>query len=234
MGLFDDLISRYVKRREFVDKEMDGVNGAARKIKIKPFITISRESGSGGRPIAQLVAKKLKYKFYNKKLINLTAREAKKRHALIASLDEKERGLIEDLVYSLLSPDYVDGETYFKHLCHVVLTVARKGNCVILGRGANFITSDYGGLHVRIEAPFLVRAGYTAQYEKLSIYEAREKIQAADKERKQFIKEHFGKEPSSANHYDLVINTTYFNIEQATEIILTAFKQKFPDWKNYR
>ncbi|MCX6816393.1 MAG: cytidylate kinase-like family protein [Candidatus Beckwithbacteria bacterium] len=234
MGLFDNLIGQYVKRREFVSKEIEGVDETSRKVKIRPFITISRESGSGGKPIAQLVAKKLKYKFYNKKLIDLTAKETKKRQALIASLDEKDRGMVEDLVYSLLSPDYVDEETYFKHLCHVILTVARKGNCVILGRGANFITGGYGGLHVRIEAPFLVRSGYTAQYEKLSIYEARERMQRLDKERKKFIQEHFGKDPSNPNYYDLVINTTYLNIAQAAEIILTAFKNKFPDWKNYR
>ena len=52
-------------------------------------------------------------------------------------------------------------------------------------------------------------------------------------ERKEFIKKSFGKDPSNANYYDLVINTTYFNIEQATDVIVEAFKKKFPDWKKY-
>lgn len=234
MGVFDELITRYVKRREFLFKEAPEIKSTGKKVKIKPFITISRESGSGGKPIAKLVAKKLRLKLFDKEIINLISKEAKKRKALINSLDEKERGLVEDLVYSLFSSDYMAGETYFKHLCHVIVTVARKGNCVILGRGANFITGNYGGLHVRIVAPFLVRAGYTAQYENYSIYEARDRMQKFDKERKDFIKANFGKDPSNANYYDLVINTTYYNIEQAAEIIVTAFKKKFPDWKNYR
>ncbi|MBU3982414.1 MAG: cytidylate kinase-like family protein, partial [Proteobacteria bacterium] len=33
-------------------------------------------------------------------------------------------------------------------------------------------------------------------------------MQKFDKERKDFIKEYFGKDPSNANYYDLVINTT--------------------------
>ena len=217
-----------------MQQEGPGVEALARKIKLRPFITISRESGSGGTPIAKLVAKKLRFKFYNKKLINMIAKQTKKRKVLIESLDEKDRGMVEDIVQSFFNPDYVAGETYFKHLCRVTMTLAKRGNCVILGRGANFITSDYGGLHVRIVAPFLVRAGYTAQYEGYTIYEARERMQKFDKERKDFIKEYFGKDPSNANYYDLVINTEGLKPEAAAEVILTAFKKKFPDWKRYK
>lgn len=235
MGLFDKLIFRQVKRRELVlQQEGPRIETMAKRIKLKPFITISREAGSGGTPIAKLVARKLKFKFYNKKFIDLIAKETKKRKALIQSLDEKDRGMIEDIVQSFFNPDYVGEETYFKHLCRTMMTLAKKGNCVIIGRGANFVTSAYGGLHVRIVAPFLVRAGYTAQYEGYSIYEARERMQKFDKDRKEFIKKQFGKDPSNANYYDLVINTTGLKPELATEVILTAFKKKFPDWKKYR
>lgn len=234
MGLFDKLIFRQVKRREMVLKEVPSVDKGYKKFQTRPFITISREAGSGGKPIAKLVAKKLKYSFYDKGLINLIAKKAKKRKALIESLDEKERGMIEDIVHSFFNPDYVAEETYFKHLCQVTMTLARKGSCVIVGRGANFITGDYGGLHVRIASPFLVRAGYTAQYEKYSIYEARERVEKYDKERKEFIKNHFGKDPSNSNYYDLVINTADLKKEVAAEIIITAFKKKFPNWKNIR
>ena len=143
MGLFEKLIFKQIKRRELVLQEGPGVEVMAKKIKLRPFITISREAGSGGTPIAKLVAKKLQFKFYNKKLINMIAKETKKRKALIKSLDEKDRGMVEDIVQSFFNPDYVAGETYFKHLCHIMMTLAKKGNCVIIGRGANFITGDY-------------------------------------------------------------------------------------------
>lgn len=228
MGLFDDLISRHIKRKELLLTEAAPKRNSQN---LKPFITISRESGSGGGPIGRLAAKKLGFKLYDKKLIELTAKKSKQRKNLIESLDEKDQGFIEDLVNSMLNPDYVAEETYIKHLCQVVLSVAHKGNCVIMGRGGNFITSQYGGLHVRIVAPFLVRAGYTAQYEGWSIYEARDRVKEFDRERKEFIKKNFNKDPSNDNYYDLVINTTYYNIEQAANIIIAAFKQKFPGWK---
>lgn len=233
MRLLDKLITRQVKRGEFISKARFGAQDD-RQIKVRPFITISREAGSGGKLIAKAVAKSLGFKFYNKKLIELTARKAKKRKALIASLDEKDRGFVTDLVHSLLNPDYVSEHAYISNLCKVVLSVARKGNCVILGRGGNFITNQYGGLHIRVAAPFLVRAGYTAQYEGYTIYQARERMKKYDKKRKEFIKQYFGKNPSNSNYYDLVINTTYLGIDQARDIVIAAFKRKFPDWRRYK
>ena len=200
-------------------------------LKFKPFITFSRESGSGGKLIAKKVAKKLNFDYFDKKLIELTAKKAKKRKALIGTLDEKERGFMDDLIHSLLNPDYVCEQTFIKSLFEVVLSVARKGYCVIIGRGSNFITSQYGGLNVRIVAPFLVRAGYTAKYEKYSLYEARNRVKKFDKDRKDYIKQYFGKNPSNANYYDLVLNTTYLSIDQAVDIVVKAFKCKFPDWR---
>lgn len=228
MSFFEDLIAKHIKRRELILSDAGGVKPDRT---VKPFITLSREAGSGGKPIAKSVAKKLGFTVYDKKLIELTAKKSKQRQSLIESLDEKDRGLIEDMVHSILNPDYVSGETYIKNLCEVVLGVAHKGKCVIMGRGSNFIVNQADGLHVRVVAPFLVRAGFTAQFEGRSIYDARERVKEYDRERKEFIKNHFGKDPSNANYYDLVINTTYYNIEQSANLIVAAFKQKFPGWK---
>ena len=180
MGILDNLISNSVKRREFVNRDRS-VGDKKKSLVFKPFITVSREAGSGGRVIAKKVAKKLNLLYYDKKLIEMTSNKSKKRKALISSLDEKERGFVDDLVHSLLNPDYVSEQTFIKSLFEVVLSVARKGHCVIIGRGANFITSEYGGLNVRIVAPFLVRAGYTSKYEKRSLYESRERVKKFDK-----------------------------------------------------
>ena len=115
MGILHDLITNSVKRRELVtrDKSFDGVK---KKMVFKPFITVSREAGSGGRLIAKKVAKKLNFKYFDKKLIEMISRKSKQRQALIATLDEKERSFMNDLVHSLLNPDYVSEQTFIKSL----------------------------------------------------------------------------------------------------------------------
>ena len=232
MRIFDDLIGKHVKRREMVLRDTNKIS--AKKMKVRPFVTVSREAGSGGKLVAKLVGKKLGFKVYNKVLIEMTAKKAKKRKALIEGLDERDRGFTDDLVHSLLNPEYVSEQTYIKSLCEVMLSVAQKGNCVLLGRAGNFITSQYGGLHVRISAPFLVRAGYTSQYEGYTLYEAKERVKKVDKRRKEFVKQYFSKNPSNANYYDLVLNSTYLSIDQIVDIVVVAFKKKYPDWRKYR
>lgn len=232
MRLLDDLIGRHVKRREMVIRDKSKM--PSRKMRIRPFITVSREAGSGGKLVAELVAKKLGFKLYNRSIIEMTSKKAKKRKALIAGLDERDRGFMDDLVHSLLNPEYVSEQTFIKSLCEVILSLARKGNCIILGRGGAFITGQYGGLHIRVAAPYLVRAGYTSQFEGYTLYEAKERVKKYDKRRKQFVKQYFQHDPSNSNYYDLVINTTYLSVEQAADIVVAAFKKKYPEWRKYK
>lgn len=197
------------------------------QVKQSPFITVSREAGSGGKLVAKKLAQKLKFKFYDVEIIGLVAKIAKRREAVIARLDEKEWTLVEDVVHCLLDPEYVSSQTYIKSLCETIEALSLKGKVVILGRGANFVTSRKAGLHVRIIAPFLVRVGYTVKYEKRREKDARRRVKKFDRERKEFIRQYFHKNPSSANYYDLVLNTESLSLDQTVEIILRAFREKF-------
>ena len=75
MSFLEDLITKYVKRQELLLNEPVGLS---KNRTIKPFITISRESGSGGKPIARSVAKKLGFTIYDKRLIEMTAKKTKR------------------------------------------------------------------------------------------------------------------------------------------------------------
>ena len=63
----------------------------------KKIITISREYGSGGRQIGQLVSKKLGMDFYDKELIDLAAKEIGFSPELIA---DKEQRVTNSLLYN--------------------------------------------------------------------------------------------------------------------------------------
>lgn len=197
------------------------------KQKFKPFITVSREAGSGGKLVAKKAAKKLKLKFYDKELLELIAQKVGRRKKVIAKLDERERGFLDDLLHSLLNPEYLAEQTYIKSLCQVIEALSLRGGCVVLGKGGNFITSHKKGLHVRVIAPFWTRVGYTAKYEKRSMKNAIVRVRKYDKHRKEFIQQYFGKNPSNTNYYDLVINTQYLSIDEVVEAVAAAYREKF-------
>ncbi len=194
---------------------------------INPFITVAREPGSGGAPIAKAVAEKLGFEFIDDQIIEEIARSTKRRKAVIKEIDEKSRTRIEDVVHSLVNIEYLDEETYISELVRSILSYAHKGRCVILGRGANFITPFAKGLHVSITAPYEVRVERAMHYEGLSEEQAKEVIKKVEDERTDFVKQYFRKNLSKRNVFDMTLNTHYFTVPQARDVIVEAFHQKF-------
>jgi cytidylate kinase len=195
----------------------------------KPSIVVSRENGSGGAAIAYHVARTLGFKLYDKELIEMIATRAKIKEELIESLDEKTQDSVNSVISGLLGIHVLPEHTYIKSLVRVVLSIAYKGRAVILGRGANFFIPPQQTLRVRVIAPMRIRVANALKFEYpgLSSIEVRDKLLKVHLERKNFTRKYFNKDISNANYYDLVINTEFLTIRQASGIIIAAFRNKF-------
>lgn len=194
-----------------------------------PFITIAREPGSGGALIAKAVADKLGFELVDKQLIKEIAESTKKRQAVIKQIDEKARTNIENIVHAVLNKEYVDDIEYTKELFKVILAYACKGKTVILGRGGNFITPFAKGLHVNITAPYSVRVQRAMDFEGFTNAQAKEVIAKVELERRDFVKQYIKRDNKKSNSYDLVLNTTYFLVDEASDVIIEAFYRKFSE-----
>lgn len=229
MNIKDYLINKHIFIYNIFKKDSSrSLKQKTSDFPFQPIITISREPGSGGRPIAKALAKQLKFKYYNKELINLIAKDAKKKKEIIKEFDEKYKTKIEDFFISLFGKNNYSLQTaYYKSLDRVILKIGLQGKAVILGRGANFILPSLTTLKVRIIAPYKFRLRMALKFEKHPFKKALRIIKKTHFNRKEFIKKAFKKNISNANYYDLVINTENINIPEAVKIIRTAFKQKF-------
>ncbi len=193
-----------------------------------PFITISREPGSGGQPIAKLLAKKLDYTYYNKKLLDKISKSTKLKGRVLKNIDEKGRTAVQDFVQSLINPDYVSDLKYIREAARIILSVGYNGKAVILGRGANFILPRGRGLRVRIMAPYKVRVQRAMEYEMKTYEQARETISKIEKDRAEFVSQYFNKDVANSKYYDLVLNTEFIGLDEAVDIIACNFSKKFP------
>lgn len=201
------------------------------KLSKNPLITIARDPGSGGRPIAKLTAKKLRFKFFDESLVEAIAKSARKRKQVIARVDEKTRNAIQDTIHSLFNPEYISDTTYIKHLTNTVLSIAHQGKAVIVGRGANFIVPKDDALNVLVTAPLRTCIHRAKLYEKISHAKAQKTVLNITKQRKKFVSQYFNKNYTNAIYYDLVLNTHYFDVEASSNIIISAFRKKFPTFK---
>lgn len=195
--------------------------------KMYPCITISRETGSGGRLVAKKTAALLKIKYLNSKLVNLIAKTANKRKKLIKAVDEQTQDAIGSIVNTFLGYESLPEHAYIKSLSKVILSVAASNPAVILGRGANFILPKETDLRVRIVAPFSFRVYHSVKAHKRSEETIKKEIKKIHRERKEFVRKYFNKNISNANYYDLVINTQEINLDQASRIIAKAYKTRF-------
>ena len=225
MILWERLLNRQFQASQLA-RRLAQINS---KQSLYPCITISREEGSEGRLIAKKVAKKLKITYYDKKLVEMITKEAKKKRELISALDEQTQDAISTIVNNFFGFESLPEHTYIKSLARVLLSIAANHSAVILGRGGNFILPKKKTLRIRIVAPFQNRVYHSVHSQKRSEAMVKQEIRKTHRNRKQFIGKYFSKSISNANYYDLVFNTQYLKVNQVSEIITKTFKRYFSD-----
>jgi cytidylate kinase len=194
-------------------------------------ITIAREAGTQGTAVAQEVGKRLGWQLYDHELLERIAREMHVRAALLDSLDERRQSwLLESVEAFLAAPEasgwqpFVEESAYVRHLVETVLALGVHGECVIVGRGAAFILPAETTLRVRLVAPPKVRIATLSRNLGLPEKEAARRVRTLDRERVDFLRDHFLKDPTDPNQYDLVLNAGRLPVDAEAALIVEALR----------
>ncbi|MBI4226505.1 cytidylate kinase-like family protein [Candidatus Roizmanbacteria bacterium] len=193
-----------------------------------PLITISREKGSGGRPIAYLVAKKLgrPWKVFHKEVIDELAKEVHLEKRLVKEIDENRIPLIEEVIGDFFGKKYLTLSTYYKHLVKILSTVGHRGFVIIVGRGANYLFPQ--ALTIRTICEMEQRIKWLMEFEKIAKNQAINRIEESDRKRYEFERAVYDHDIRKAHHYDLVIRTgPRLGIEAAADLIVMMTKRRF-------
>jgi len=198
-------------------------------IEIFPTITVSRDPGSGGRDVAEKVAANLGLDYLDKKkLMKMIVKKAGlDMHLVDDALKEETSSPWESMINNFMGLKKLDEYTFIRTLIEVMLETAAKKPFVVLGRGANFILPPEATLRVRITAPRRVLIKYAMQFENKNRMEARQTIDKYLKSRRDFVYKYFSKDIAKAHYYDICLSTEHLSIEQAKNIVVGAFKEKF-------
>ena len=129
------------------------------------ILTVSREFGSGGHSIAKEVANRLGIPFYDREIVDKIALETGFSPEFIVEESEyaKSRSIFAYAFSFKGTPGVMGGLSPWDYLWtvqkKVILEVAQKGPCVIIGRCADHILKDRTDvLHVFIHADKEYRA----------------------------------------------------------------------------
>lgn len=198
----------------------------ARRAAGGPYLTISRELGSGGDAVARLVAEKLGWPLFDREIIEAIAEKTHVREELVAQFDEHVRSALDTYMQNLYTGRIFDASKYLHHLSQVLLGIVQYGQAVILGRGANLILPGANGLRARIVAPWAVRVNNMRQERDLSEKEAVQMLAAHDHEQKAFFQRYFHNDPNDPGTYDVVINTEGVELENAAKLLTQLLAAK--------
>ena len=191
-------------------------------------ITISREYGAGGHSIGKGVAKALGVEFYDRDIIKAAAAESG------AELQEIER-VEEELSRAgsfmrMISPSaYRDQSDNIHTIEHsIILTLAAKGTCVILGRCADDIMEKAGipSLNVFLYASDIHRAVRVSELiGSTNPNEIQKKMQRTDTARRAFYEHFTGKRWGDSRNYTLALDTGVLGYETCIDLICEAAKK---------
>ena len=193
----------------------------------KRIITISREFGSGGRFIGEKVAKKLGITYYDKNIISEIAEKSGLSPEYIQESAElsPKKGLF---AYALAGRD-ITGKSVedmvYEAQRKVILELAEKESCVIIGRNADFILKDrndvlnvfiYGDMPEKIQR---IMGLYNVEEK-----EAVKMIADIDKRRMTNYNFYTGQKWGKASNYTLCLNSSQLGYNRCEEIIMECVK----------
>jgi cytidylate kinase len=187
-----------------------------------PFtIALSREAGANGTAVARAVAEKLGWPVYDRELLQRIADDMGLHASLLESVDEKRVSWLQEIT----SASQVSAAGYVRRLIETVLSLGRLGACVIVGRGAAQILPPETTLRVRLVAPLEARITAVSRKHGVSREEAARQVKKTDRDRSDFVMEHFHKDPADSRHYDLVLNSARFSVVDCAEVIIEALRR---------
>ena len=199
-------------------------------------ITISRQFGAGGITLGKRIAKRLGYSFFDNEIIQMVAQQAKVSTRWVESMEKEAGGKLERLISGLVSKNfmdrllddrrgYIDEEIYVDLLGQIIKKIAEDDNAVILGRGSQYILTEYDGVyHILLVAAKEYRIKFIEEKYDLFTKHAEQTVKNEDKRRINLYRK-FGKEDyDNWSHYHLVLNMSRVDLDMAEDLACRLVK----------
>lgn len=189
------------------------------------IITISREFGSGGRTIGKHVAEKLGVPCYDSEIIEKIAQQSGFTEWYIKNSDESSpSGFAGSLFTGNRSFGPTNEDYIWEIQRKVILNIAEKGPCVIVGRCADYILKDKADcLRVFIHAEETYRADRIVKIYGERTETPMERIRDKDKRRAAYHRFYTSMRWGDAKNYDIALDSGRIGIDKCVDILLDIY-----------
>ena len=195
-------------------------------------ITITRQFGSMGRPIARKMAEMLGIEYYDRDLVDQAAEKLNLPVSVINEVEEKANSLAKSPFFRMASPlgsgTTATQDKIFEAQQNIIKFLAEKETCVIVGRCADFTLSEMeNAIHIYIYASYEARLEHCIKDLGMEEDEARRMMAAVDKARESYHMNFTGYAPDDKCHKDILIDSSLLGVEGTAEYLVELVKKKF-------
>ena len=205
-----------------------------------PFVTISRQYGSGGSEVAERVARALGWHVYDNDVVEQVAERLGLTTAEVSAREERVPSLVERMTSAMalgvpevmpLAGDFVaqcTEERMVEMTQRVIEDAVRAGPAVLVGRGAqSMLAARADALHVYCYAPFDALVRYAIIHLDVPPQDAPKRVHEINHQRQEYVKRHFHRDWRDFTNYDLCVNTSRIGLDGAAEMVTRLARDRF-------
>jgi Cytidylate kinase-like family len=201
-------------------------------------VTISAAYGAAGAEVAPAVAERLGVPFHDRAI---PAQVAGRLGVSVAEAEANDETVVRGLWRVVASlgtmPDPVggvlptaslpDARAYRQQTERVLTDIAEGAGGVVLGRaGAMVLGERPDVLHVRLDGPRERRLDAACERSGRAADEVRREMEANDRTREAYVRHFYRCDPSSAQHYHLIVDSTALPVAAVVELVVTAARAR--------
>ncbi len=194
------------------------------------IITIGRQYGSGGRELGEKLAKRLGYDFYDENLVDMAAKKSNMSQEILKEVDERAT---RSLLYSIVTGADIRGfhspivyempinDKLFLAQAEIIKDLAKHGNCIIVGRCADYVLQDMhlNCVNLFVYAPLEDRIQRIMRLYGLSREKAKDQIVKTEKRRRTYYNYYTNNEWNRMENYNLCIDTGKIGVDGAVDVV---------------
>ncbi|MGD0540633.1 MAG: cytidylate kinase-like family protein [Tepidisphaeraceae bacterium] len=199
---------------------------AAEKL-ARAFVTVSRQPGAGGVPLAQRLAERLNatapgdWSPWDQELVEKISAEHHLDKGTIETVIERPHTWLDDLVSSISQNVTPSDLAVYKKVAGTIRALATAGHAILVGRGGRFITEGLaGGIHLRLIAPREYRVKTTAESFNLSLRAAEERIAEIERNRAMFYRQFWPGKSLEPETFTMTLNSAELSLDEMVECVV--------------
>jgi cytidylate kinase len=197
-------------------------------------ICLSRTLGAGGEAVAEDVAKRLGYRYFDDEILAIAADKAGVTQSEIARSERSQP--VVDRVLSILSTTPMISEggyvappppnlnlSYSLVIEQVIRELAEAGDAVIVAHGASHpLAGRSDVMRVLVTAPIEARVARLVAQDGVDASAAKKAVEESDRERSKYLERFYKVKHESPTQYDITINTDALSNADAVNIVVAA------------